>query len=575
MDTKSLILDLKTRRSRQHSEYLNAYLKIVSTIQSIEEVNGLISELRSVAFENNVATSSFPLKTKPQPDKVNKEREKEQAPPPLPDEQEKNAISGILNAYERHGSFLTLILFKRDFMSSAPTKIAVVHSKILDSNYCSSLFSTPDVVTPMQNFSLDDLDTKCNWLIAFLFWHYNYEETDSISDFITSKNLKVLNIPHFKDDEAGYWIQNRKHDVLKEYFGNRTTPVTDGSLSSEAQVLISSFFPKTAGFITYHKLGGGFSGSTVFKVVNKGAVGDDKHYIIKINQASKKKLEQESDNFNRHVKPFWVKDQNFQAEYKASYNWEALLYPFASDNGADTSISFGHFFKNSLKRPIETEQLISVIFNHSLLKKWRENTNSKTSTISSSLSNIISLEKACELLKKFSSDEYSIAPISSEKITSIFNDSFTHLEMTCHGDLHSDNVLLNSAGSQSYLIDFGLTGKYPIALDYAMLEASIRFKLLEKTISATYLQKHDRPLFEDIFPISSCEEYKNDIEKVNHASLIIRTRFRTDFPKVDITDLRKQYLACLLALSLRQVEYQDLNTRYILKTIESIVSVYI
>lgn len=574
MDTKSLILDLRKRRSRQHNEYLNAYLKIVSSPKTMEEINELINELRSVAFENNVATSSFPLKAKPQQEKVNREKEREPSQVSPPDEQEKKAITRILDTYEQHGSFLTLLLFKREFTTSAPMKTAVVHSKIIDSNYCSSLFSTPEFVTDVGAFSLDHLDAKCNWLIVLLFWHYNYEETDLISDLISKNDLKALNIPRFKDDEDGYWVQKRKLESLIGYFKNRTTPVTDGSVPSEAQVLISSFFPKSAGFITYHKISGGFSGSTVFKVTNKGAVGDDKHYIIKIDKVSRKKLEKESENFNLHVKPFWVKDQNFQAEYKSSYNWEALLYPFASDNGADTSISFGHYYKKSINRPIETEKLMSVIFDHSLLKKWRENTNSKRSTISSSLSNIVSLEKACEYLKKFSSDEYCIEPITSEKITSIFNDSFTYLEMTCHGDLHADNILLNSSGSQSYLIDFGLTGKYPIALDYAMLEASIRFKLLEKTISATYLQKNDKPMLDNFFPISTYEEYKNEIEKVNHASQIIRARFRNDFPQAEIKDLRKQYLACLLALSLRQVDYQDLNTRYILKTIESIVSVF-
>ena len=132
-------------------------------------------------------------------------------------------------------------------------------------------------------------------------------------------------------------------------------------------------------------------------------------------------------------------------------------------------------------------------------------------------------------------------------------------EKVCHGDLHTENFFKDDVGV--YLIDFGYTDHRHSILDHTTLEASIKFKHIPQYIDIIELMEIEKILctnkkFENI-DLST-------IKRANLKSLIelivfIRKESSALFYK---EDNNLEYFLSLFIITLRQIQYPDLNQRY-------------
>lgn len=143
------------------------------------------------------------------------------------------------------------------------------------------------------------------------------------------------------------------------------------------------------------------------------------------------------------------------------------------------------------------------------------------------------------------------------------NPSIQFLSMPLHGDLHADNVQIESGGTP-HLIDWGNAGIGHSALDYALLETSIWAHCLPFDFLLTEIKDvlNAIPSPGEIGAESVASQLNEDNPMTRCSTVVRRIRSQVG----DFLDNPKdfQYALGLLACSIQQLQYEDANLRSML-----------
>lgn len=483
-------------------------------------------------------------------------------------------ISKIVKTHDQLYPFLSKVFLRLECgLVSADEKLVLLYGKTL-SEHTSFGGVNYEKAMPLSDFTKDSIDQKFNWVILVLF-HSSEKQSENeilrIRELFTQ--IKYLDLNDFLMNEEGIWKKDGTR-TLSHVFSQNPCMLVHGAITAELECLIKDFFGHSHGFLEYVSLKGGFSGSMVLLVSPKAGIGDQKKFVLKISKKNDEKLLAEKINYKDFVEPYWVSGQYITSDWRETPSLCAIRYPFASTDTISDSISFSKLYLDG-QLPVVIRTFIDRVFDHKLQAKWRESVVTKKASFEKAFKKILKKEKTKAAIPALISMCPS-APIEVASLDTIHEKELDYIECINHGDFHSDNIQVQVNEEAVFLIDFGLTGRYPAGLDYAMLEASIRFKLLDHSVDSEYLV-HNHIRFIDSFdsPNGMVKSFSNDAEQALFTISCIRDRFLSDFSGhvADIKILKAQYLYCLLSICLRQLNYKELNRRYMLLVVQELVNI--
>ena len=162
----------------------------------------------------------------------------------------------------------------------------------------------------------------------------------------------------------------------------------------------------------------------------------------------------------------------YQTEKKENATHEALRYQFASIDGKRESTSFSQYFRGNPSKNIRS--IVEKLFGHELFTAWEEYQirREEPRAIGDLYKDYVDSDELQNLVKRIAfnkADWSQFEKVLQAKVP-------CYVTEVCHGDLHSENIIVDD--EKVFLIDFGMTSSSSHCfIDYATLEASIRFKL--------------------------------------------------------------------------------------------------
>lgn len=553
------------------------YEELLKTYSSdLPNLNAKIRDLKNACIERSIDHSKYELRGEHKTSI--KRKNPENAGERRVDEVEKSplrsliSIEKIIESYKKQHNFLSYCLAKIEGEPGRSEKLTILYGKEL-TDHAATITYSPDKTFPLSKFKIGDLDARYTNIILVLFHASDQASQEQLNTILkTSQSATFFNLNDYLNKEETFWKRN-KNDVYNETLSESKKLLIHDSICSERDCLLKSFFGNSVGFLKYEDLKGGLSGSKVLLITPTGNKGDTRKYVVKISPLIGSKLGVEFQNFKNFVEPYWVNNQQLTVDWAETTNYQAIRYPFASADTISDSISFSKKFRDTTD-PESIKNLINKIFDHDLQTKWRNDTISVTKKFTDAFSNILNWPKTKSTLNVLLSPTFTkTAPFTIEQLIPLLDANMVYHECTNHGDFHSDNIQVQVDRDSVYLIDFGFTGTAPIGFDYAALEASIRFKLLDYSIDPSIMSDLDEsPAIKFDCLINHNSKFNGDADKIHKCSSVIRQKFLNDFSgKVEIEELKKNYMRCLLAISLRQVNYDDMNRRYIIHFIRTLM----
>ena len=377
------------------------------------------------------------------------------------------------------------------------------------------------------------------------------------SYIINKKNDAINSI----DDFILKTIDDDIHDYI-EIICNKVFNNVD--ITYDEEIIVKKFFGKNTPIIDYKILKSGNSGSKVIEVQPiKELSPRTSRFVIKYSKKDiHRKIKKEADAFINYIEDFQMRDYGHQ--YIETDQYEAIKYKYASSDGRTQSYPFASLIKDSLREiPLLNYNLIDVLKELFLCEPFEFWNNPKI--INKSIWNMYSnylieekIIKAIALIDGIDKDDVLSCELW-KNYTEIKKMQIDYKEKVCHGDLHTENFFKDDVGV--YLIDFGYTDHRHSILDHTTLEASIKFKHIPQYIDIIELMEIEKILctnkkFENI-DLST-------IKRANLKSLIelivfIRKESSALFYK---EDNNLEYFLSLFIITLRQIQYPDLNQRY-------------
>ena len=575
MDIEARLQNILENPKASTADFDSFYLDVVSALgDDTTQINEYIKRLKSICLERAIDHSKYKYR------EISPSLKKQDNQPKI--EEDARAISSIdiqqiVLACREKAPFLSFSVFRLNMDDGdhrKPCKMRVIFSESLNEDWIHKTYH-PDSATSFSDFHIKSLDPSHSWVILCLFHSSDRGTVNWIKNLLReNQELLILDLADYESGEREdhCWKKDRKK-LFNGTVPDKPSLLIHGLLDAEQECLIKDFFGSNTGFLVCSDIKGGFSGARVILVAPNIGPGDPRKFVVKICEKSKSKLRREFEQFQNLVSQFWIEGQLFVAEFKESSHYEAIRYPFASADTMRSSISFTKKYKESDSVEV-LQSIINNIFNHSLCRKWREQSRKRTSVISEAFSGIVNIADSAISLNYLISPDFSYkTDLDLEQLNKVLKSKATFLICPNHGDFHSDNIQVQAESNEVFLIDFGLTDQYPAGLDYAALEASIRFKLLDHSVDSKILLPLDSdPLSKFDNLIRPGEPFKSEIDKAQKLCSLIRERFLNDFAeKGSIKDLKFQYLCCLLGLCLRHIKYPNMNRRYILQVLAQIV----
>jgi hypothetical protein len=572
--------ELKSNANAPISQFDGLYDQIIGEHSSnLTEFNKSVQELKALCLQRGIDHSRYSLlKVSPPKQKSTNssatastigENEAVSTPPTV----EPVDVERVIRAYAESFYFLpyTFIRAEGDIASS-PERLIVLYGKQLDEHSIESVFK-PERSMHLSRFLKEQLDPKFTWLIFILFHssdHDSIEKAKSVLDAFPY--ARIFCRKDYENKETEYWKKDRSR-VYNETLSENPCLLVHDTVDAEREYLIKNLFGTKIGFLVCATLKSGFSGSKVFLLSPVASLGDNRKFVLKISEKKDSKLVKERDNYKNYVEPFWNENQQITADWIETSRYHVIRYPFASVDTISNSISFTEKYKKT-DDPQKMKDLITRIFDHKLHEKWRGTSKVKTEKFKVAFGGLFQWSKAKSSLEALLKVNPSIG-YKIEDIDALVEREISFVECISHGDFHTDNIQVQDDPAAVFLIDFGETERFPAGVDHVALEASIRFRLIDYAIDPNLLEESDLSNiqnFDSLIKVTETSFDGDEINKLIKTSSVIRERFLNDFLKHRTTDeLRKQYLYCLLALSLRQVSYPDLNRRYILLTIGALL----
>jgi len=580
MDIEARFRQISENKSASPSEFDALYFDIIETFSGDpKQLDNHIGELKALCLTRAIDHSKYKYRgasaadkkqTKPLSPLQNSAR------PSIGQANKLVNVGGVVRLCREKVSFLSFSLFKFNIENSSGTEqLKVLYSESINEDWIHKTFR-PDSADKISSFQVTSLDSSCSWVVLCLFHSSDRNVVEQLQQLLNdNEDLLILDLADFEgcEIEGHCWKKDRKK-LFNGTVPNQSSLLIHDLLNAEQECLIKDFFGPDAGFLVCSDLKGGLSGARVILVAPNIGLGDPRKHVIKVCKKTKSKLKQEHENFQRLVAPFWIPDQHMTEDFKESLCYEAIRYPFASKDTISSSNSFTTKYR-ACQRIEVLQTVVGNIFNHTLFQKWREHSKDQRKTFTAAFEQMLNIADSKKTLEQLLSPAFSaVIELNQVQLEDILNVEIEILECPNHGDLHSDNIQIQDESNDVFLIDFGLTGIYPAGLDYAALEASIRFKLLDYSVDQKILLPCDAdPLSKFDNLIMPGEPLTGEVDKAVKVCSMIRQTFLNDFSEKgkNLEGLKIQYLCCLLALCLRQIKYQELNRRYILQIMSQII----
>ncbi|HEX3923260.1 MAG TPA: phosphotransferase [Streptosporangiaceae bacterium] len=324
-------------------------------------------------------------------------------------------------------------------------------------------------------------------------------------------------------------------------------------ISEEERLLLLSILPRNAEQLWVSRLDKGLSGSNVFSVrYSDGSGGHSKPFVVKIGALSKSDAEsaatlrfaapylhgvempivrrgerfgligQELRNLTRHASPeslrMFLRNSDFGVEVVRRL-LEERLDPWYSRSGAVESLSVAGLMSDYLtKGPPDVNSVLP--------EGWQDLTTWVRQ----------------------------IAGCGWEQTADVTVDVLAGTVATpvciIHGDLHSQNVLVDPVSHECWPIDFAWCRESSPLLDLAMLECSLKFLAFPRRSDLRALLEIEARLASEPFPslISSNIPYFPEISRIFSAILVLRS-YVLDNLRIPFTELRKMLLVMTYSLS--------------------------
>ena len=358
-----------------------------------------------------------------------------------------------------------------------------------------------------------------------------------------------------RESEGEYLFDELKRDLH--------ISLTNAHFDKSVESLIKKFFNPDPSLISYRRLKGGFSGSSVIEVSQVFVTAEPLKYVIKVGARKDKKIKIEEAAVKR-----WVanRDSNYQTEIKSNATHDAIKYLFAANGARGESRSFSTFYKEESSEAIRRK--IESLFSLNLFKQWEETQINEDQKVP-----LREVFESYLKVDKIFSATFAISFEHAESNKAVFEKLLNYqvqryMKKVSHGDLHSENIIID--GDSVFLIDFGMTDYRPVFIDYAMLEVSIRFGLLPRYIPTKEIMKIDSKYIQDLnLSERELEEYiaNADIKKAYKVISMIRRKAvetinRNKIKFDSLKELESHYLLTLFSLTLRNLPYGDLNQKY-------------
>lgn len=253
-------------------------------------------------------------------------------------------------------------------------------------------------------------------------------------------------------------------------------------LDEESGLLLGRAFHKFDKLVI-KELGGGFSGTKTYKVCpsrkTPGSVHRLMPYLAKIGETAR--IYQEIDNYSKYVAEYVPFNQrpNLNPEIIACGQKSAILV----EDFLHEAIQFSELWGAGRAGP-----LIESLFDGAL-QGWRFSPLSRESSLAEQFKALKVFRDSDVLKDKGRAREESAlaskaygSTMSPHELLKMIESipAIPWCECIIHGDLHAENVFVNTASSETYLIDFSNTASGPAVADPACLEVSLTFRFPPK-----------------------------------------------------------------------------------------------
>lgn len=253
-------------------------------------------------------------------------------------------------------------------------------------------------------------------------------------------------------------------------------------LDEESRLLLGRAFHKFDKLVV-KELGGGFSGTKTYKICpsrkTPGSVHRLMPYLAKIGETAR--VYQEIDNYSKYV-----------AEY-VPFNQRPNLNPEIIACGKKSAVLVEDFLHEAIQLTElwgtgKAGPLIETLFDGAL-QGWRFRPFSRESALPEQFKALKVLRASDTLKDKGRAREESAlaskpygSTASPDELLKMIESipAIQWGECVIHGDLHAENVFVNTASSETYLIDFSNTASGPAVADPACLEVSLTFRFPPK-----------------------------------------------------------------------------------------------
>ncbi|UXR65652.1 ecdysteroid 22-kinase family protein [Bdellovibrio bacteriovorus] len=482
------------------------------------------------------------------------------------DAAEYDFLSRQLGIIEENFSFLFPVVLKSGIQIDAFSSIFICCSQI-SVDYMNTYFADDRHVFRSCDNLPTDIESVNAYIFILLWPHDKKGNQEAIEKIKKIKNLKHLDFKAFERRDSYWRGETYFADEMSAYLEiSYDFPIVNMHLLVDQERLIRTAVGSPTGFLTYKVLHGGYTGALVLEVSSVGNGHARKKFVLKIDRKDKSwdTIREEFKNFQNHIENIPLADGTVLQAQRFEYGeWEAIKYPYASKNSTGDSVSLGSSLKGA-KSKGEMKSIVSKIFEHSLITSWAKTFSSKNEALFDSYRKldykIESFDRIVEFQKKYNYDDV----FDFEILKEYFRKRYDVIYCISHGDFHIENIRVDAIESKQdvFFIDFGRTGQYPMGIDHAALECSIRYGFLGKDYRIKDLVKMDDEYFDNFSELLSLDS-EGDLSRVNYIISLIREAYLNGFPNHHRQLAEQQYYHNIFSVSSWLMNKDNLNRQYI------------
>lgn len=482
------------------------------------------------------------------------------------DEAEYDFLAKQLDIIHENFPFLQPIILKNGIQIESFKSAVICCDEILI-DYLNTYFSDfNQKYVACSHFFKNEVDVGGSYIFIMI-WPNDRKNNFGIIEKIKAiSSIKYLDIKAFERKDTYWRSSHYLNDDVEDYLNLKyELPLVNSSLTLDQEKLIRKAVGSPTGFLTYRVLTGGYTGALVLEVTSVGNGNARKKFVLKIDKIDKKwdTIREEFRNFQEHVENLVLDDGKiFSAQRFEIPGLEAIKYPFASTDSVGDSQSLGQYIKKT-KVNVEIKSVISKVFKNSLMRSWNSTYSLKQINLFEAFVKldykIRGFERIIEYQREFNYENC----FDFDKLNNFFENQNNIVFCTAHGDFHVENIRVDSTSNKEdiFFIDFGRTGQYPMGIDHAALESSIRYSTLDSAFKIENLNTTDNLNFGNFSEILNSAEDK--ISKVNYMVSLIREHYFNSFPANHRAFAEDQYFKCLFAVSSWLMNKENLNRPYI------------